>query len=64
MGLDYFIEAYTDEVLNKAFNAGLLIGTWSATSSSNIVSLVNKGYSMFTIDDMTKNSVTTLRSLI
>ena len=64
MGLSYFIAAYTDEVLNKALDAGLLIGTWSATSSSNIVSLVNKGYSMFTIDDMTKNSVTTLRSLI
>ena len=64
MGLSYFIKAYTDEVLNKALDAGLLIGTWSATSSSNIVSLVNKGYSMFTIDDMTKNSVTTLRSLI
>jgi hypothetical protein len=64
MGLSYFIAAYTDEVLNKALNAGLLIGTWSATSSSNIVSLVNKGYSMFTIDDMAKNSVTTLRSLV
>ena len=64
MGLSYFIGAYTDEVLNKALDAGLLIGTWSSTSSSNIVSLVNKGYSMFTIDDMTQNSVATLRSLI
>ena len=64
MGLSYFIEAYTDEVLNKALDEGLLIGTWSATSSSNIVSLVNKGFSMFTIDDMNKNSVTTLRDLV
>ena len=64
VGLNYYISAYTDEVLNKALNAGLLIGTWSATSSSNIVSLVNKGFSMFTIDDMNNNSVTTLRRLI
>ena len=63
MGLSYFIEAYTDEVLNKALDEGLLIGTWSATSSSNIVSLVNRGFSMFTIDDMNKNSVKILREM-
>lgn len=61
IGLYYYISTLTDEIILRALENEVLIGTWSYTSTNNWNDLLEKGYSMFSLDDPSNNPLVLLR---
>jgi glycerophosphoryl diester phosphodiesterase len=61
VGLYYYISTLTDEIIERALTNEVMVGTWSGTSINNWSNLLQKGYSMFSLDNPTSNPLIELR---
>ena len=61
VGLYYYITTLTDEIIERALTNEVMVGTWSGTSINNWSSLLQKGYSMFSLDNPASNPLIELR---